>query len=122
MFIDEVAHSFKASQLETVGIAKGESTNSTCPVITCFRIFNLVVEKYDLRASTTEDLVNSPDLAEYAVGIFHLGSVLADVVVERMCCTGVPGHFIYASTLRRCWQVTEFAAKHSDSHFELLTP
>ena len=71
MFIDEVADTLQTGELQAVGVSEGESAYRTSPVVACLGSFNLVVEQYDLRTGPSEDLVDCPDFAEYAVGIFH---------------------------------------------------
>ena len=68
MFIDKVPHTLQAGQLESVGISEGKALHSACSVVSCFRIFYLVVEKNDLRAGPAENFVDRSDLAEYGVG------------------------------------------------------
>jgi hypothetical protein len=71
IFIDEISDPFQTSQLQSIGITKRQSFDSTCTVIVSLGTLNLVVEQDDLGAGTSENFVAGSDVTENAVGLFH---------------------------------------------------
>ena len=75
VFIDEVADTFKACQLQSVGVSEGKAADRACPVVPFLGGFYLVVQQDDLGTGAAENFVDGSDLAQDSVGVFHVDSL-----------------------------------------------
>ena len=74
VFVDEVSHTFQASQLQTVAVSERQALHSSGTVVSGLGCLYLVVEEDDLGTGSSEDLVGSTKLANSSIGIdFHVG-------------------------------------------------
>lgn len=75
VFIDEIADTFQAGQLETVGVSEGKALHRSGSVVSGLGRFDLVVEENDLGTGPSEDFVGSSEFANNRIGFrFHVDS------------------------------------------------